>query len=316
MKIASPEPSALRARALSYLGAVIPDPQVNLQFHIEALGIFEEIGDLRGMVGQWGALGTQRTFVGDDHAAAEYFERSLDACRKLGEQAEIAGAASNLAVVVRRLGEFSRARALLEEAMAIFEAIDDPSGVAWTFNRLGDVHRRAGNLSDAVQSYSKARAGFIEIGDRWGLARTSLDSGHLALREGDIGLARMKFREALGSYLDLAHRRGVTMTLVGFAWLAIAEDRPECALTLAGAADSARRSVGTTIRLHEKAKLDRLLRSPSLKRIDEMTAEAMWHRGTRMTLEEAIHLALEPDAADDGEIPRPRTSAPKRSTGS
>ena len=87
----------------------------------EALAIYRELGDLRGVVGQLNNLGVNRRFIGDYDGARHWLEQSVRTCRELGDRAAIASALSNLADVRRRQGHYRGspgARSL--EALALF----------------------------------------------------------------------------------------------------------------------------------------------------------------------------------------------------
>ena len=107
----------------------------------EALAVYRDLGDLKGVVGQLNNLGVNRRLLGDYDGARFWLEQSVSICRELGDRAAIASALSNLADVLRRQGHAAEARASLLEALALFREVDHSTGQAWTLNHLGDSSR-------------------------------------------------------------------------------------------------------------------------------------------------------------------------------
>ena len=109
-------------------------------------------------------MGLNHDLQGNYAAARSEFEQSLRVCRELGDAPETAGALSNLAGVVRELGEHMQARSLLEEAMSILHKLDDWIGVAWSLNHLGDVARDRGDFGKPADSTRKVPTVFAGWG--------------------------------------------------------------------------------------------------------------------------------------------------------
>ena len=184
------------------------DYRTALRLHREALDIYSELGDQKGIARQMVTVGLQKYLQGDYEAARSWFEQSLRVCRELGDRAETAGALSNLALVVNVQSDHTQARSLLEEARSIFRELGDWIGVAWSINHLGDVARDRGDLAEARRLYQEGGDSFRSLGERWGMARSSTDLGYLACDQDDPATAEALFEEALTIFLDLGHKRG------------------------------------------------------------------------------------------------------------
>jgi predicted ATPase len=270
----------------------------------EALDIYRELRDEKGVAAMLVAIGTSRRLVGELEAAKAWLEQGLQAYRALGDRPGTAGALSNLADVANAQGDSSAARSLLDEALSIFRDLKDPAGVAWSLNRLGDVAFHQADLAEARRLYSGGAQIFRDLGDRWGMARSYTDLGYVACELHEHETAGSLFVQALETLLHLGHTRGMARVFEGFASLAIREENFERALTLAGAADGLRKTLGASTRADEKAALERSL---ELARLHYQAAEAaaIWMRGSSMPLEQAVRYALE----------RPHGSAGSASTG-
>ncbi len=281
--------AAVHAGALANIQG---DYETALRLHREALDIYSELGDQKGIAKQMVTVGLQKYFQGDYEAARSWFEQSVRACRELGDRAETAGALSNLALVVNVQSDHTQARSLLEEALSIFRELGNWIGVAWSVNHLGDVARDRGDLAEAGRLYQEGADTFRRLGERWGMARSSTDLGYLACDQDDPATAHSLFEEALRIFLDLGHKRGIAKVLEGFAYVAAHQNNPERALTLTGAASSLRQTIGAPPRPGQQAKLDAALET-AWKTGGSVAAKATWVAGWRMRLDEAIQYALD-----------------------
>jgi predicted ATPase len=295
------KPRAKIARHLADLANNQGDYETALRLHGDALQIFRELDEQKGIASQLNALGTTKRFQGDYAAARFWFEQCLDACRKLGGRTEIAAAMSNLADIVGAQGDYFFAGSLLEEARLIFRELGDSTGVAWCLNHLGDVARNRGEFTEARRFYQEGMDAFCRLGDRWGIARSCADLGNLACDERDHATAHSLFERALKTFLELGHKRGIAKVLEGFACLSVHQGSFESALTLAGAATALRRVIGAAARCPEQAKLDRML-EPAWQHGPPSVSKAAWDAGSRMRLEEAIEYAAEPAGIKPGAV--------------
>jgi predicted ATPase len=284
-----------RAAATAFAGLLAPalDATSGLQ---EALSIYRELGDLRGVVGQLNNLGVTRRLSGDFDGARAWLEESVRICRQLGDRVAIALALSNLADVRRRQGHHAEARAALLEAYELFRQASHPVGQAWSLNHLGDVSRAAGDLADARRRYQSAADVFRTLGDATGVARSAVDLGHLACEEGDLAGAQALFADALAAFAAACHRPGIAIALEGYACAAAIDGDRERALRLAGAAATVRRNAGLGAASCEPGtRLER--RVAELWDAAGLDASALRGAGAAMPLEQAIAYARQAPAS-------------------
>jgi len=279
-----------RATAMAHSSLLSPVLEATVAEQ-EALSIYRELGDLRGVVGQLNNLGVNYRFVGDYARALACLEESVSVCRQLGDRAAVASALSNLADVHRRQGHHAAARAALREAHELFGQAGYAAGQAWSLNHLGDVARAAGDLADARAHYQRGADLFRAIGDVLGVARSAIDLGHLACEERDLAAAHALFGEALDTFEGLDQRLGVAIALEAFACAALVEGDRDRALTLAGAAAAVRRAGGAFApgRPDQGTRVER--RVAELWALDDPDAAALRDAGASLPIERALALA-------------------------
>lgn len=96
-----PTDPSLLARTLNCLGnwhANLEQPSQSLQFHNEALAIFERAGDQRGVAETLDLLGMASLLQGDHIAAARFYERSVPLLRALDHRQALVSSLATLAI--------------------------------------------------------------------------------------------------------------------------------------------------------------------------------------------------------------------------
>jgi ATP/maltotriose-dependent transcriptional regulator MalT len=111
-------------------------------------------------------------------------------------------------------GEYTRARELAEQALAISRKVNDKRSITYALLRLGRVLffsqvdlARSRQLAEEALTISK------EVGYKWGRASSLGLLGQLALLEGEDNTARTILEEALVIRKELGDRFGIAWTL-------------------------------------------------------------------------------------------------------
>ncbi|MGA3018834.1 MAG: protein kinase [Bryobacteraceae bacterium] len=223
--------------------------------------------------------------------ARHWCERAVEFARVAGDASILAGTLSNLADVVKDLGQYEYARALYLETMRLFEDAGDQENAAWSLSHQADLCRQQGDDGQARVHYQQALARFRALGIPHGTASCLYDLAGLAATAGDLAEAQRLYRECIVLYGPQS-KADLPRVLEAFACLALQFQDPERALTLAGAAAAMRqrytlRSFGSSHHVAIEQKIDaaRNQAGPS--------AAASWMKGWNMRPEEAIDLALE-----------------------
>jgi len=152
-------------------------------------------------------LGVLRQLDGALDEACACFEKAVAVGREVRRRIGYYMPRYWLAGVLREMGEFARACALLEEQLTV-----------------SDVHE-----------------------DLWTVGLTRFGLAHLALREGTYGRAAALFQQSLTSWRDMTDPLGIAMGLAGVAWAASARGHAERAARLFGADDALRERIGCLV---------------------------------------------------------------------
>jgi predicted ATPase len=282
---------ALRARALFALGAML-DQAGAIPIHEQALELFRDLGDLRGVGVCHNALAVSKELLGADISSARRdFEESLAVWRQLGDEQNVARTLSNLAGVVVAEGDLARARVLYRECRAMFERLGDEEGATWTLMYEGDAARDDKDWQAARHLYDDALARFRASSNQWGIAAALTSLGHLAADSGDSATARGWYEQALEPLARTGDRRGTARLIEAFTCVAAREQDAVRALKLAGAAAAIRHALSAPLVGRERTRLESALDAVRLGPQGSAAATA-WMEGWSMSVEEAIDYAL------------------------
>ena len=203
---AYPQRTALRAAALVAACRHATDTDEELRFAEEALSIYRELADARGIAHARYALANALTAHRRWAEARDLMEESVHAFEELGEHFQL--------VAARR-------------------------GLAWTHEELGDIERYR-ELTE--ENLAQARA----LGIRRIEARSAGALAMLALAEGRLTDARALLDASYGIDRELGNVVFVTVDLVRFAAICAREGRHDVAVRLLARAKTLRDEVSWT----------------------------------------------------------------------
>lgn len=239
------------AEAAERIAGVVPDAQLadlaRHYFAAEVWGKALEYGRRAGERAQ--AMHTPRV-------AVEQFTLALDAAREMA-LAPSPDLYHVRALAYETLGEFERARADLEAALAaarsvgdspmewrvlldlgflwvsrdydhagddfrraldLARAIGDPLTLGHSLNRLGNWHLNAGRPHEAQHCHAEALTLFEARGDRQGIAETLDLLGMAHAHRGDLLQSAASYARAISLFRETGDRRGLSSSLVSLAF--------------------------------------------------------------------------------------------------
>jgi predicted ATPase/class 3 adenylate cyclase/Tfp pilus assembly protein PilF len=188
--------------------------------------------------------GTLALRQGDYARAAACLEEAIAAWGALGDRAGVASALTGLADVAERRGEYGWATALLEEALGEARAVHDPAGVARVLTNLGNVAERREDFARAEALYDEALAANRAAGDRRGVAICLNNLGLLAYYRRDYLRAAALHEDVLGIFRALGDPHGAATSLNNLGLVAQDRGDPSGATRFYEEALQLRREIG------------------------------------------------------------------------
>lgn len=145
-------------------------------------------------------------------AARALLEESLAIWKELEDRRGSAFALTFLGRVAVRQGDMG-ATQFGEESVALFRQIEDKWGMALSLDFLGEAAQMQGDDARAAALHEESLALYKELGDRWGMALEHSNFGRVAFRQGDLDAARARLEQALAIQREVGDRWTIAWTL-------------------------------------------------------------------------------------------------------
>jgi tetratricopeptide (TPR) repeat protein len=152
---------------------------------VQALGIYEDLGDLGGQATAANSLGAAAFYTGDWERAIDWYEKGRDLLAQTGNAVDAAFGTSNVAEILANQGHLDDAEPLFVEALRIWQAAGYRGGVGFATMHLGRIAARRGDPERARELLARARADFEAIEASTDILETEVMSAEAALLAGD-----------------------------------------------------------------------------------------------------------------------------------
>lgn len=296
--LAAPEnalPSPVRARALSGAGVVAyhrTELEAARAYFLESLRVGRECGDTDGAGRIILNLGNVAYRQADYREAQDRYEEALSLFRARNDDSGIASALGSLGNVAQDREDYPAARAYQEESLARSRANGDIRMTAYTLHNLGNLAVLENDPERARLYYEESLLGTRSLGDRRGVAALLTSLSALTLPSGDYVATRQQLAEAITLVREVEDPLGMLSVLDAAAWYAqVTGSGYESAAVLWAAAENGRRTLASPRQPDGEAQSARLQETARRSLSPELFAAA-WERGSSLSLEAAIVLAL------------------------
>jgi predicted ATPase/DNA-binding XRE family transcriptional regulator len=238
-------------------------------------------------------LGWYYLYLRDPFRACSQFEDATACARATGDRWILAFSLKGLAAALER-SDYSVARPILEESIAIWRDVGATEGLADALNQLGTVAHGENDDERAMALYEESLALFRLIRSRANVEMVLLNLGCAVQGRGDNKRAMRLFREALIIAAESGHKKGIADNIRGVGGAAGGQNEPQRAARLLGAAQSIYDSIGLDLAAWPFGRRDfeRWVASAHTGLDDEAFAAA-FSEGQAMTVEQSVAYALE-----------------------
>ena len=233
--------------------------------------------------------GESAWMAGDFEAGERAQEESLCEFRELGDEPRIAIAVHRISVAATQAGDLDRARALLDECLAICQRRPNAKLAADALVKLAWVEQLEGNPEHALELWEEGAARCEEIGFTWMQASAVRSAAAIADELGRTELAWERAGDALRLSRECDDRQMTLFTLALLARLAGRAGQADRAGRLWGAIENeeSRGPVGIWENEREEIASEVAIPSPEF--------EQARSAGRLLSLEEAVEYALGED---------------------
>jgi len=186
----------------------------------ESLGIYQQVGDRRGIADALRLLGTiENNFR--DSAGNAFLEESLPLYREVGDRVDIALVLLTLGSQAHFRGEFARAQELCGESLALSRVLDDSWNIAYNLLFLGWASYCQGAYAVAHRLTEESVALFRTLGNPGYTAHALTILAYIVAALGEETTATALLEEALALGKQGESREDMARTLCALGRLAI-----------------------------------------------------------------------------------------------
>jgi predicted ATPase/DNA-binding SARP family transcriptional activator len=152
-------------------------------------------------------------FQGEFTLARKLYEQILALANLLEDRIGSAWARYGLARVAWHHGDVARSVALYEESLVLFRQSGDQHGTAWALARLGEATWHRGDAERSIRHYEESLALFRATGDSWSTAAVLRMASMFGFRN-DQPRAVALYQECLALCRELGDKRGLIGVLL------------------------------------------------------------------------------------------------------
>jgi predicted ATPase len=225
--------------------------------------------------------------TGDDTAALAARQRLAPLLGRIHDPFLHAVSQLAMAWALPVAGDFDGA---LREAVVSLDQLrsqDEPVFTAMAAFTVGSLDTALGRYDDALLHLREARDLAESPGDEWLAAGSRVQLGILEVLRGRLDDARALLNEALDLSLAARSTPFVTLFLSAYAWLAFADEDPDRAALLEGAAEGLRRRVGLSAWPHLR-RVESDLVAQVRQRLGASQFDQAFSAGSRLTQHEVV----------------------------
>ncbi len=220
----------------------------------EALQIRREIGDKRGLADTLIDMGNFSDDRGDHDQALKMYKEALDLERDLANESMQAICLNNIGTAYSEKGQYEDSLTYYQQALQLREKAKVPQDIVEAVHNLGETYADMGQYDKAIEYYLRALDLRRSMNDQRGAAIESYGLGMLFAYQGRFGAAVKSEEEALKTFRSIQDKT---------AWMAQVLGGTAETLILAGRGDEAKSYLDEALSLSRELKSD-AMEAPTL----------------------------------------------------
>jgi predicted ATPase/class 3 adenylate cyclase len=188
--------------------------------------------------------------------------------------------------------DISQAKIYLEEALSLAPATHNEWATAMSLFGMGRIAGVTGDLATAREKFLESASLAKKLGNKRQVYSCYSEMAHVLRENGELDEPLSIYRDLLPKWRDLGHRAAVAHELECIAYILSRKDQVQQSVTLLGAADALRTLIESTATPVELVEYENELSALRLK-MNEVHFQRAWEDGQRLTMEQAISLAIQ-----------------------
>lgn len=177
----------------------------SVSYKTRALGILEDLRDLRQLAKVYTGLGASYHELGDIREAMALYEKGAEFARLIGDQRVLAYAMQNMAGVHLEKKEIDKAEEAADESAQIFESLGERRKTAWSLLYRGDISFSRGHPEEAKKHWEKGLDELRALKDLRGVALFNLAIAREYLEASELAPAELHLNQAYRVAREINH---------------------------------------------------------------------------------------------------------------
>lgn len=210
------------AAVTEYLGVLSTYQGENyraLQYDLEALRFYEDMGQKKGIASSYNNIGESYYELDLFNEAYDYYNKSLNYALEINDSVAVAVATYNVGRVLKALGQLEKAKRFILDAKKISEESGDIGGIPYALHDLGEIYIDEGRYELALETLNRALDKAMELQDQleiYILTPEILNQIAEAHRNKGNYTEALNFHDqALEYYINLSNESGQAETYLG-----------------------------------------------------------------------------------------------------
>jgi len=194
------------------------------------LELFTLINDTNSIATVYHRIGSFYKYRSDYEQALDYFLKSLDLKRKVGNELGISYAYIGIANVFINWKKYEEAIKYYKFSLNASEQVSDTIGIASSYTGMGNVYTQINNIPIALKNHKKAYKYYLAINDYEGIALSLLNLGDIYIKTKEYDKALKVYNEALKITIEKNYKIRTTLIYNKIAQINMIEENYNLAI--------------------------------------------------------------------------------------
>jgi len=204
-------------------------------------------------------LGELETEEGHYDRAPAYFREALQIYEEIHDRRGIGQIHMQFGWAAMRTGDYRKAQDHLQQFLGIARQVEDKSNLAFALSGLGEIAVRQGEYKQAISLLRQGLALNRERGDKWGTATLLGSLGWVKLRQREWKKMRDYLEESLAIRTEIRDKGGIAWCLEKLAEAKFEQSHIQDAVRLFGRAEAVRAPIGSVIDPADQPEYSRII---------------------------------------------------------
>jgi len=210
VKLSLMESKAIALNNIGYIYKFHGNIILAMEYYLRSLEIDKEMGNSYGVASTLSNIGSIYYNQGDISLALEYNNKSLALREEIGDSWGISISLNNIGYIYDEQGNDKKAIEYYQRSLNIEEELDDYEGIAVSLNNIGAIYNDSGDYGKALDYYQRSIEINVIIGNNDGIAGNLNNIGNIYQGQGDTVSALKNFQEALKIYEKIDNKDGIS----------------------------------------------------------------------------------------------------------